>query len=410
MIERGDVNASVIFRLLGLAVVVVLTYLVTMAWNTDSVTAPDPKAAPDPAMASPGEPKPSLAAKTAPASEATHSLPAARSAESSTEESTTSQTIGIEELRSLLMSGGDPNLIDHALIEATLEKNGRTAALLAAAAVLESDPEQSLEYLEEALEKDPTSPGILSAHLSTLASLDELDDEFSLSLKVLREVDPKNALPDYYDALVKSRSGDTAGAIEAIQRAGAKGFLSNYGQTHTPSMEEFYRAAECSDSAAKALSTFNIKLDHLMHLREVNRWVTNEVSMEWRRGNHEAALALARDGGRLGANLSGTSTFLVSELVGMACERRVLEAELAAQTNAANANEIDRIERLLAGHDSRRDRIRRLAKIIPEVTLSLPEDELLRYLDQILRVGEDTAAMSLPEVRARLLEPADSDH
>ena len=304
-----------------------------------------------------------------------------------------------EQLLALFESEEPLEILSPDGIEETLERNGRDPSFLVAAAQLTDDPELSIAYLEEALEKDPTSPSALTAYIGAIVGEGEIDERILDKVDTLEEVDPNNSLANYYAALSRFRTGHADEAMEEIRAGAAKNHLTNYALSHLSTMETFYRDADCSESVAKALSTFNMRLEHLTHMREVNAEVTELIGRAAERGAYDRALSLARDGSQLGKALSQSDRFLITDLMGIAMEGKVLEAELEIHRARGNAAEVERIERRLRSNENRRDIAKRVAAILPRVAAEMSEEELIQYLQRVAIEGEAIAAMTLPQFR-----------
>lgn len=316
-----------------------------------------------------------------------------------------------EEFRDRLLRGelGLDTVMTAEAIERTLQERGRSADLLIAASMLSQDPLQKLAYLEEALAQDPTHPGGLAAWIGHKVSAGELNEETLEKIQTLQEVDPANSLANYYEALHHFQDGSPSAAVGALSTAAAKSRLTNYGLSHLPALETFYEDTEFPTGVARSLATFQLPLEYVGPLRELNEQILNELEATALRGDREAALTLAREGAQLGRTLSASGRYLISDLVGSSFEDEVLRRELEMQRQAGNASETARIERRLQANLNRRERLRGVGTFFTDIAAELNEEELLEYLQQVVTVGEDGAMLILPQYRQRQLEAADSD-
>ena len=297
---------------------------------------------------------------------------------------------------------GDPDLqglITPAHIEETLEAHGRTAELLVAAAFLSDDPEAAFRSLEEALEIDPTSPGALAAMIGARVTRGEIDRG---EIERLQQVDPGNALADYYDALARFQEGDPEAALEAMRNAVGKSRLTNYGLGSLTPLEIFYLDAGCADGVARSLAAFRLPLEYICPLRDLNTRVLDQVDEAMARGDYEAALAMTRDTAYLGNTMASSSRYMLSDLLGMAFRGQVMEKEIEIYRALGRPAEVERLETLLARDGERKERLRRVAGLLPEIASEFSEDELLEYLQRVITLGEDGALIGLPDLRERL--------
>ena len=292
-------------------------------------------------------------------------------------------------------------LITAETIEATLEKYGRAPRFLVAAANF-SEPDRSLAYLQEALEKDPGSPLALLIGVYTLLAKGDADAETADWIERMKQADPSNSLPCYLAARTKMASGELDSALREMREASTRSFLNDYHLNLLPEAATFLREAGWSEGAARAIAFGIDRIDDLAPLRRLGEDASNGARARLREGSRQDALAFAQLQAQLGQRLAVSSRTLVGYLAGTATETEALMTEKEVEETLGNRERIDEIEKRIENLRNGVERLKRTGEAFSASFSRFSEAEMQAYIERVLRDGELQAASDLPGVKEAL--------
>ena len=167
----------------------------------------------------------------------------------------------VEAMKKLLTSSeGDlDGLISQILtaegLSSTLEDHSEDPTYWVTAASLVKDKDEALKYLEEAATLFPKSAVVLSSLVEALMAKGQFDESTMAHIATLKQVDPANSLPDYYEANCRFQSGDIQGALQCLSEASLKDRFADNGINLLMARYDYFLNEGCSDSTAMVLSS-----------------------------------------------------------------------------------------------------------------------------------------------------------
>ncbi|HXJ75891.1 MAG TPA: hypothetical protein VNM37_23755, partial [Candidatus Dormibacteraeota bacterium] len=144
----------------------------------------------------------------------------------------------------------------------------------------------------------------------------------------LKRSAPENALGDYLSALNYLKAGQTDLAVQDLLAASGKQSFQDYSLDRIQNDEEAYRAVGYSQAASTVVATSHLLLPQLVQMRDLSQSLVdlaNSYRQAGDEGSRQSALQMVIS---LGHRYSGggPGENLISQLVGVAIERRALEA------------------------------------------------------------------------------------
>ena len=251
---------------------------------------------------------------------------------------------GSTNLLTRLLNGDEAFKLNLPQVESFLRDNRRSAESLLAAFRATDNP----ALLREALEKYPTNPRVNFA--AYFAFRNELSPEDRrLRLEALKQSAPDNALANYLSAQDYFKSGQTDQAVQELMAASSKAKFQDYSGEFVQNAEEAYRAAGYSEADAKAVAAFGLPLPQLAELRRLGQNLGELANLYRQAGDEPSAQAALLMGLNLGRQVGEPSgqNYLISDLVGLAIERQILERmDPASPYDNAGQTVKDRLEEL----------------------------------------------------------------
>ena len=279
-----------------------------------------------------------------------------------------------------------------------LEANHRDADSLLAA--YQATHERAL--LDEAIARYPNDPRV--AYNAWSRSQPDANDPDALkarrqALDLLKQAAPDNALANYLSAANYFKSGQPEQAIQELQAGAAKPKYDDYTQQAIQSMGEAYCAAGYLDFEAKAAATFGALLPNMGEMKQAGVSLV-ELANSYQQGGDsasaQAALQMCLD---LGQRLNDPNSLtLIQTLVGIAIQRKGLEAMAAAATDPATAQAL---QEQLNALNQQRTGIKELVAGQPIETWlqNAPPAEVNAYFDRMRLFGEQRALQWLANRR-----------
>jgi hypothetical protein len=213
-----------------------------------------------------------------------------------------------------------------------LAKHGETAVNLVAA--FEKTHDRRL--LERALELFPNSPIVLMAAVESVpASPDpkpgetyQVNAQRREFIERFKDADPNNPLPWIFSAQELFKSGQTGDAVAEIRAALERPAFYTYANERMDSAQQLYEELGLHPVEAGLRAMAGLTLPHMSAANQASRSL-----MEWQKSATESgdtaaadeALRLTYDLGRTFATPEASRT-LIGQLVGIAMEKRALEA------------------------------------------------------------------------------------
>lgn len=319
----------------------------------------------------------------------------------------------LETIKNMLTSSGDipQDLLAQILtaegIQATLEAHKGDPTYWVAAASLVHNPEEALKYLEEAARLHPKSAVVLSSLVEALMMRGQFDETTMAHIAQLKQVDPANSLPDYYDAHCRFQSGDIQGALKCLAEGSVKNRFADNGMDLLMARYNYLLDGGCSDAIAMGLSAFSLPLPHMAMVRSVGRSSMEQASAYASTGQYPEALRVADAVLRTGNDLSSSGRFLINDLVGIALQESALKEQRRIYEALGNAVQIEEIDSQLRATEERRSIIKTMAKAFDSAFRSMTEEEIATFVERTIQSGEFSALRDLPGI-AEAIEQARS--
>ena len=307
------------------------------------------------------------------------------------------QSISTNLLAQLLTGDGSFKLSPQQ-VESYVEKNRRSAETLLAAFRATEDP----TFLQEALEKYPKDPRVnFAAFFAARNQPNSSPEECRQRLDTFKQSAPDNALADYLSAHEHFNSGQTDEAVQDLIAASGKSGFQDYSGEFIQNAEEAFRAAGYSEAEAKALAGCTSPLPHLARLKGLSQNLVDFATLYRQGGDESSARAALQMGLNLAERVGEPSGnhFLISELVGVNIEARILESiEPGSSYDDAGRTVKERLEELART----REEINRLGEpstwmggerrdLLVALWEQMPQQDLISFYDRIKISGEREA-------------------
>jgi RNA polymerase sigma factor (sigma-70 family) len=307
-------------------------------------------------------------------------------------------TLGLDLLREMIKSNDYKiEILTPQTIEETLEKNGRKASFLVAAALLSKDDEKASRYLEEALGKDPQSPAALSTAISMALAKGDTGERTRGLIETLKSSDPSNCLAGYFAAAMRLRDGDPAAALADLREAGARIHLQDYVGSNLSTSESFFNDAGASPGLSRAMATISSRMDALRVIVDLSEGIAQETSRRLDGGDPASAMPFILAQARLGNQVASSGHFMLVDVHGIRIENRALQAELKVLESAGQGQgeRSQEIARRLALNAEQIAHMRSVADTFASLIPDLSESEVLDYMSRVSSEGEISALADL---------------
>jgi hypothetical protein len=248
--------------------------------------------------------------------------------------------------------------------------------------------------LDEAIAKYPNDPRV--AFTAWYRSPSDTGDPDGLqarrqALEHFKQTAPDNSLANYLSAANYFKSGQTELALSEIQAGAAKPKYDDYVNEAIQNMQEAYQAAGYSDVESKLAATTGALLPHLAELKKDGVSLVELANSYSQAGDAASAQQVLQMSLGLGERVDDPGSMtLIQTLVGIAIERKALDAMVAAATDPSSSAAIqDQINAL----QQKRDAIKTLASGQQMETWiqTAPSQELSSYFDRMRFFGEQSA-------------------
>ena len=290
-----------------------------------------------------------------------------------------------------LLDGDEAFTLSVLQVESYLQDNRRSAESLLAAFRATDDP----ALLREAVERYPNDPRVNFAAYFGFRKESSPEDRRE-RLEAFKQSAPDNALANYLSAQDHFNSGQTDQAVQELIAAAGKSKFQDYSGEFVQNAEEAYRAAGFSEADAKAVAAFGLPLPQLAELRRLGQNLGELATLYQQAGDEASAQAAWQMGVNLGRQVGEPSgqNYLISDLVGLAIERQILERmDPAGPYDNAGHTVKDRLEELAR----RREMYKEFQGPVDasgrwssptEVMESLSEQDRVSFFDRIKVSGE----------------------
>ena len=278
------------------------------------------------------------------------------------------------------LTGGQLPKLSHEQIEAFLAKRNRNASALLAAFRLSGDA----AYLHEAGEKHAADPRVQL----TLGMSSSSPEEKQRAFQELRKLAPDNALADYLLAMDSLRGGKHEEAVASLTSAYSKKQMNDYSAELAAAAADAYESSGFTELQSKLARLQGAVSPLYSQMAQLSLLMTN-LQTEYRQGGDaDSANALCRMGLALADQLqTQPGHSLMSDLVGMGVERRMLQAlppETVLDDQGGTAK--SKLEAL----EVRKTDVGGLGQAGAAV-MALPEQEALSYFNRFEANGEAEA-------------------
>jgi hypothetical protein len=274
----------------------------------------------------------------------------------------------------------EPPAIPIEAIERYLERNGRDAASLLAAAVV---AEAGEAYVREAAQRFPNDPRVQF----TVLYRNLFPEQRREWLDRFMQSAPENCLPTYLSAPEHFKAGETAGAVRDLMEAHRRPEYNDYILATMQDVEQLYMESGSSALEAKLGAFAKAPMPQLAQFKQLGQEMVNLHEQYLAAGDPASAQALDQMILGLADRLTTGegSRFLISQLVGVVIERQLLDrlppqdgVDLLGMTAAQRTQELSAWKTSLKAG-------------VPDLELLLrqaSEAEAISYFDRLKTDGE----------------------
>lgn len=279
---------------------------------------------------------------------------------------------------------GKPPEVSAEQINAFLENNRRSpSALLAASRVA-----NNIEFLREAAK---AAPGDKAVQLE-LAVRGVTPEEKREALDRYRGLDPNNSYGDYLAALLDFQQGRTGEAVANLELADKHSeYQVPRAETRQP-CEDLYLSAGLTPVEAKAAAMFLQPTVYLAPMSQLANYLANINPLGIQARDEATNARLLQSALGFSRKISGDQTLIISEMMRISVETRVLRAFPQDETLPGyGKTPAQRLEEL----NAERTEIATLGKDSAAIQADMTESEFLKYLKRVESEGEVNALRNL---------------
>jgi len=291
---------------------------------------------------------------------------------------------------SRLLNGDQVLRLTSTQAEEFLKENRRTAASLLAAYRTSGD--QAL--LAEAMQLYPTNVNVA---FEAAFKTDATPEERRHWLDVFKQAAPDNPMANYLSALNHFQSGQSDLAVQDFAAASGKKHFNDYTLDRIQGDEEAFRSAGYTEAETGMAATWGLVLPQLVQLRDAGQKMIELAGAYRQAGDEASAQAALRMVVNMGAQFDGSTEKagvpLVSQLVGLALQRKALAALDPASSFSGNQSVQERIEHLNQQSES----IKGLVKLTGPLQPRMSAQDWISYNDRTRTFGEENAIRWLTE-------------
>jgi len=280
-------------------------------------------------------------------------------------------------------AGSLPELSDEQVAK-ILENSHRSAEALLAVSRIKNN----LEFLQEAAKSFSNHKAVQLE----LAIRGQDPNEKRAALDRFRELDPNNAMGDYLAALMDVQEGKPDDALKNLQAAETRtGFNLPLGEVWQ-ACEDAYVLAGVSAVEAKSAALFTQPTLYVGVMNQLAgnlaTWISNSEQGE----ASEATAELLQIGVTLGRRATSSSKLMVSDMMAVVIETRVLKA-VPPQTQVPGLTKT--AEQRLAELDAMRKEIVSLSRSLADLQAGMTAGQFLSYLKHVENDGESDTLRKL---------------
>ena len=185
---------------------------------------------------------------------------------------------------------------------------------------------EAYALLKEALEQSPDNPALHYALARNLMLDPNRYEEALQQLALFKEIASDNSLPYYMDARIRLAQGDYAGALEALEYAGAfqagSAFALDNARQHSLALQ----AAGMSFDEAQLLAAFNAGAEEYNATTQLGYELLSYGAYFESVGDAETALAIYKSVHQMGLQLNQGAAFSNEMLAGLDVQMAAIEA------------------------------------------------------------------------------------
>jgi tetratricopeptide (TPR) repeat protein len=311
-----------------------------------------------------------------------------------------------ESVMKMISSGSLKDAINQIItsegIDSTLQQHSEDPAHWAAAASLAQDPNSAVAYLEQAAGLYPDSPMLISSLINAQIASKRIDESTMADIDQMKKVDPTNALADCYAAYCQFSSGDVEGALQSLSQAGVKDRFADDSIDLMMARYDYFLNEGCSDSVSLGLSAFDLPLSQMGMLRELSDYAIKQADAFYAAGRYEDALRITTDTSKLGATLSSSGRFIVSDRVGMALQISALGEAKQIYEALGDAAKVTEIDSQLQAVQQRSGEIDVMVQTFGSVLQNMTDQDIADYVNSTILNGEFSTLQNMPEIAAAL--------
>jgi tetratricopeptide (TPR) repeat protein len=257
-------------------------------------------------------------------------------------------------------------------------------------------------YLEQAAGLYPDSPMLISSLINAQIASKRIDESTMADIDQMKKVDPTNALADCYAAYCQFSSGDVEGALQSLSQAGVKDRFADDSIDLMMARYDYFLNEGCSDSVSLGLSAFDLPLSQMGMLRELSDYAIKQADAFYAAGRYEDALRITTDTSKLGATLSSSGRFIVSDRVGMALQISALGEAKQIYEALGDAAKVTEIDSQLQAVQQRSGEIDVMVQTFGSVLQNMTDQDIADYVNSTILNGEFSTLQNMPEIAAAL--------
>jgi hypothetical protein len=281
------------------------------------------------------------------------------------------------------------------VLEQMLATTGRNEANLIAAHILSGQ----MSYLEEALGMSPDCALGYALEIAKHITAETPPEELEQWISVLKEAEPDNSVAYYQAAYKAFQLNDLESALASFVEATSKPDFNDHTAAAKHALEQFLIDSGISEGPAKAIAFEKIVSAYGDQQRLISglvRKIDEMHIMFAEQNNQEDGIALAQHTAALGARLANSQyrDTVLTDLVGIAIERKALEREASLQTEAGNESRLTEIAQRLSAIEQETLSIKAAVQCpvnISQILTTRSEAEVMEYFDLITSHGEYAA-------------------
>lgn len=300
--------------------------------------------------------------------------------------------------------------LDEKAISSLLKHFGGSHDYIAALGVIlnshDRESDNAKKLLEKASERD--SQLALSILVSEALAEDNLSNEVIEKIKKLKKSNPTNSLSDYFEAHVHLNNNDIIAAMDSLKLANSKVYFDDYSMKGFQEINEVYAKMGLNELELKMMYLAK-PLPQLSVFRDVADKALEEAKRNYEIGLYDVAEEIVGTVDQLGTKLSGSSKFIIYDLVGISIKEMALNHLKQIHENQGQMSKIEEIDKKITVINERRKRMNLVSEMLDKTFKRMNQKDIVRYLNRVYTEGELSAAMDLNHAKVIMLQDTKSN-